>query len=795
MGQMDYRNEQDFQEETIDIKKYLFIVLRNWYWFVISLFIAWAAAWYINSFSEPVYNVGGATLMTRHERTRMDGMQAFLPGAELLSSRTTIQNQMEVLRSFSLNRRVINELDFDITYVATGSLRNYELYIYSPILVHTDDTRPNRTGYPVYVTILSESEYRLRIDERLEIDRIMQFGEQFEHEQFNFSISLVNNDYLHDEYYFVINSRDALANEYREKLDIEMNDPQTGSVLFLSTAGKVPRKEADYLNKLMEMFIRVDLEEKSQTAVNTIEFIDGQLVEISDSLYDAEKAMLSFQQNQNVTDLSREGTIIFSRLDRFQSQQSELVIKDKYFNYLLEYLTGTPEHKDIIAPSAIGIGDPLLSSLISQLNQLYGERSLLAFNVKEDNHRLLQLDRVIGNVTETLLENVRNMIHANRITLDDVNGRISEVEREISRLPLVERQILNLERRHSLSNNLYNILMEKRADASIAQAAQVSDNRILDYASGNATIIRPKTQRNYLIAIFLGFALPFMIILLADFLNTRITDRSYIDQNTNVPLLGSIGHNILKTEIPVEEKPKSAIAESFRALRTNLQYVLRDEGAKTISVTSTVSGEGKTFCTINLAAIIAMSGKKTLVLGLDLRRPKLNKIFAYDNEVGLSTYLIGKYSIEEIIQKTDIENLDIITSGAIPPNPAELLQSEKMEEFIEEVKSQYDYIVFDTPPVSVVSDALIVNRFADITIFVVRQNYSNKHVIDLINELYNKKEVKNINILLNDVRVPGYYGYGYGYYGYGYGHNYYQGYYGEESKPGFFTRMKQFLHL
>jgi tyrosine-protein kinase Etk/Wzc len=781
---MDYRDKQFFQEETIDTKKYLLKILFNWYWFVIALAIAGSVAYYLNRFSEPIYNVGGATVMVRHERMRSAGMEAFLGDIGLLSDRTTIQNQMEVLRSFTLNRRVMDELDFNITYVAIGRFNNVQLYQTADIAVHTNSEHNQRTGYPIFVTILSENEYRLEIDEDLGVDRVMKFGEQFEHEMFNFYITLLNKDYTHQKYYFLINNPDALANQYRQKLQINLNNPETGSVLFLSSTGKVPKQETDYLNKLMETFIKMDLEEKSQMAVNTIEFIDGQLVEIVDSLQQVEDAMQYFQSSNKVVNLSREGNIIFSRLEKQQSEKVELSIKGKYYDYLENYLTDRSTHKDIIAPSAIGIGDPLLNTLISQLNQLYSDRSMLGFNVQENNPRIRQLDQVIQNVSQALLENVRSMISANRIALEDINQRLRGAESEMSKLPFIERQMLNLERRFNLSNDLYTFLMEKRAEASIARAASISDNRILDQArTSHVSIISPKRNRNYAIALLLGLGLPFMIIVLADFLNNKITDKSYIDKNTNVPLLGSIRHNEIKSEIPVEENPKSAIAESFRALRTNLQYILRDTNSKTISITSTVSGEGKTFSAVNLATIIAMSGKKTLLVGLDLRKPRINSLFGYDKEIGLSTYLIGKYNEDKIIERSGIENLDIITSGPIPPNPAELLQSERMADFLKEVKTRYDYIIFDTPPVSIVSDALIVNRFADITIFIVRQCFSSKNVLDFINELYIRKEINNLSILLNDVKASDYYGYRY--------NNNYGGYYGEEEKLNFLNRIKQ----
>ncbi len=791
---MDYNKEQFFQEETIDVKKYLFKVLHNWHWFLISLILAIAAAYYINRFSEPVYNVGGATVMVRHERMRPGGMEGFIESFELVQSRTTIQNHIEILRSYTLSRRAMEELDFGITYVAMGRFKNSKMYKNSDIRVHQDTTRYQRKGYPVYVTILNEDEYRLEIDDDIGVNRIMKFGEQFEHEMFSFNITLENNDYTHEKYYFTINDLNSLASRYRNNLEIEVNDPQTGSVLFLSSTGKVPGQEVNYLNKLMELFIRTDLEEKNQTAINTIDFIDEQLIDITDSLNRVENELEQFRLEHKIMNLSHEGQLVFNKLESFHSEKVELNIKQNYFDYLLNYLSDKTSYNDIIAPSAIGIADPLLNSLIDQLNQLHNEHNMLSFNVKKDNPRLVKLEKTIESSSQVLRENLQSMVAANQIAMKDVKNRIEKVEGEVMELPLRERQMLGKERRFELNNELYTYLMEKRAEASIAKAANISDNKVLDFARAeNATMVTPKKNRNYFLALFAGLGLPVLLILLRDFFNTKINEISEIENKINLPIIGNISNNRFKTEIPVFVYPKSAIAESFRGMRTNLQYLLKKDKKHVISITSAVAGEGKTFCAINLSFIIAMTGKKTLLAGLDLRKPMINSILSVEDSCGLSTYLIGNNSADEIIKKTDNEFLDIISSGPLPPNPAELLQSERMEELVSLMKKRYDYIIFDTPPVAFVSDAIIASTYSDLTMFVIRQNFSNKHVVNLVNDLKNKKDFTNMSLLINDIKIPGYYGYGY----YSFSNRQYKnhGYYGEDDKPqGFSAKVKQFFN-
>ena len=371
----------------------------------------------------------------------------------------------------------------------------------------------------------------------------------------------------------------------------------------------------------------------------------------------------------------------------------------------------------------------------------------------------------------------------------DMDKRIVEVEKEARKLPATERELIGIERKFNLNNDIYTYLLEKRAESGIAQASNIPNNKILDIARvDNAAKVSPKNSMNYMIALVIGLAIPLVIILMFDYFNNKIIDKSDIENNTNVPIMGSIGHNHDESDLPIVQNPKSSIAESFRSIRTNIQYLLPEKERNIILISSTISGEGKTFVATNLSIIIAMSGKKTLLMGLDLRKPKIHNDFNVNNDVGLSTYLINETSYEDVIRPTDIENLYIATSGPIPPNPAELLEKPLMKDFFDKAREEFDYVILDTPPVAIVTDAILLTQFTDTNIFIVRQKYSSKNVIQYIDELYNKKNIKNLSLLVNDVKIPSY-GYGYDYYlgysygyGYGYGQHYGQGYYGDENE-------------
>jgi capsular exopolysaccharide synthesis family protein len=359
---------------------------------------------------------------------------------------------------------------------------------------------------------------------------------------------------------------------------------------------------------------------------------------------------------------------------------------------------------------------------------------------------------------------------------------------ELKKQPVNERLLLGIKRKFTLNDNIYTYLLEKRAEAGIKKASILSDARVLDAAglSGVANI-SPKYKQNLIIGVIIGVLIPLALILLFDYLNVKILDRKEIEDNTVAPILGSIGHNTTNTELVVNEKPRSSITESFRSIKTNLQFVTGEEGCKVISITSGVSGEGKTFCSINLASVYATLNKKTVLVGLDLRKPKVHKEFGISNDLGVTNYLIGKASLKDIIIQTEIGNLDIIPAGTPPPNPNQLLESKEFKEFISTLKANYDIIIIDTPPVALVSDAVYISTFCDATIFVIRLKYTTRQVYNIINDLYENRGLKNILIALNDVKHRGYYGYGdYGYsygYGYGYGYGYNYGGYYEDTPP------------
>ena len=776
-----------YTDDSLDLKKYLFIILANWYWFVISLFIALGVAYVKNRYAKPVYKVS-ATLMIQDENRRgLTGYENMIPGMEIFRNQIKVLNEIEVLKSYTLAYRTLQELDFGVTYMGVGrsGLKERIFYNEAPYIVIPDDSATNNKGYPIYVDFVSKEEYDLVIDDDQKIKTRMQWGEKFVHPSFNFTIVLKNPENFTPELgysrnYFVMNSHPGLANAYKNSLGIETNDQKRGSVLFLSLSGNHPAQAADYINKLMTVYLERGLEEKNQVAINTVNFIDGQLGIISDSLQKAELSLQDFRLANRLINITQEGSMVYARLQNYTQEKAMLELQTRYYEYLRVYVNDRNNLNEVVAPGAVDIMDPLLITLITQLNELMAEKIELGYSVQKGNPKLQILETSIEHARKVLLGNINELIKNNEIAVKESERRLRIADAELDKLPVTERQLISIQRQYEVNDQIYTYLLQKRAEAAIAKASNVADNKILDLArSENAVLISPKTRMNFMMALMLGIFIPLGLLILIDLLNNKISNRSDVENKTSIPIISTIGHSLGKSDIPVFESPKSALAESFRGLRTNLQYMLREEGQKIITITSTISGEGKTFCSTNLAAIFAMAGKKTLLIGLDLRRPKIHKVFNIENKVGISTCLIGHSTFEEIIKETSIGNLFIAPAGPVPPNPAELLESPRMKDILKKAREEYDIIIMDTPPIGMVIDALLVARQADVNLFLLRQNYSNKNILELLEEIAQKGEITNMGIIMNDIRHKGYYGYGYRYYNYGYGYRYGYGYYRE----------------
>ncbi len=781
-------NYPSFSEDRpINWRKLLFYLFKNSYWFLITIFISIFIIYIKNRYALPEYRVS-ATVMIAEDQDANNFLNEFR-AVRRRRLQSDLTNEVAKLKSFNIAKRSVDSLGWEVSWTAYGRVAMVRpLYKFNDLVIEIDSASKSWfVNRLFYIDPLSDE--RFVFHNKNGIDTIYHFNRWVNYGEKAFRIIKNDKNLGYASYSFVYNDPSTLARQYRNKLEVTFDDEE-GTIMNLSVRGKVARQEIDYLNTFCEIYIQQDQEYRQQTAENRLNFINEQITIILDSLNKTENQLLKYRISENVVDLSREGEIAYTKLHRFYDQKTDLKLRKSYYEYLIDYIENRQDPKAIILPVMVNVEDQLLSQEVSTLQNLYARREQLAFAAEVENPGVIQVNAQIQSARSKILEILQGLLLNNELSMSQIELEEKLIEEKLLTLPLSEQELINIQRKYDVNNNYYTFLLQKRAEAGIQKVSTISNIRVIDTAEQNITVLGERKLLNYVIAFILGIGFPGIIIILINYLDPRIKDKIDIENKTKAPLLGVISHNDIKAPIPVFNKPNASFTEAFRHIRTNLQYILREPDQNVIMITSTVAGEGKTFIAVNLAAILAMNFKKVLLLGLDLRRPSLHKIFNIDNSEGISTYLVDKSDFNDILYKSEVEGLDILPAGPSPPNPAELVLTKKMKDLIDQAKKDYDYIVIDTPPVALVTDALIISQYSSANIFVVRQNFSHKEVLHLINKYYEDNKITNISLLVNDIRYSRslgysyYYGYGYEYgYGYGYGYSKYGNkYYSDEKE-------------
>lgn len=756
----------------VDVKRIVYRIIRYWYLVVASLAIALTVAFYNNRYTQRIYPISASIIVREKEETS---------GAELLYNNALINqyrnylNEPYILRSYPLVVRAVEELNLMVAFYKEGRVITTEIYNSLPVKVSHLGVS-GKTGNEYNFRLLDTTRFELSAKGGAQgATGVFLLGEKFNFDQHELLVERVPGipfqEHLGQDYVMVLRSSLKVAGEYISKLNVKWAEKGAG-IMNLSIVGANPTKEIDFVNSLIRNYQDYDLEKKNQTANRTVTFINGQLGHISDSLNMFERKLELFKTSNRTTgELGMDAQRVYTRIEALELQKAELLVRTNYYNYLDQYLKESKDLDQIILPGSMGINDPILVGLISKVIDLQLEIKLFIEKEKAVNPIVTSKMARLNELRQDVLESLRGLRSTDKIKMDFLNKQISDAERQLGLLPLAQRQYISIQRNYSLLENLYVYLMQKRAEAQISKAGNVSDLVTVNPPMQSGGAITPKVGQNYLIALFIGLAIPLAIFVVLEYLNTRVQSKQDIERFSTIPFIGGVGHKKGEVNLEVLRSPKSVIAESFRALRANLNYFIGKKEKSVILITSSISGEGKTFTSINLASVYSLSGKRTLIVGADMRKPKIYKDFGALNEKGLSTYLAGLHEFDEIVQKTEFENLFLISGGPVPPNPSELILQPRMDKFIEQAREQFDCVVIDTPPVALITDAFPLMEYIDHTLFLVRQNYTPKELLKVSQDYYASGKLKNISIVFNDVyrSGPGY-GYGYGYqYGYAYG--------------------------
>ena len=812
MNNTEFQNHPSYQdEETIDLKSIIVKLFSYWYLFVAGVVIALAIGFFYNRYTPNVYQVS-ASVFINEDKMGIDPTS--LVTGMTFKSTNNIDNEIGILRSYTLRERAIKELEFfNVSYYAKGRVASKELYKATPFNVELNYDTLQTTGINYRIDFIDNERYRLTTTEGThslydyntdtyafgpfnveETENEYRFGE-WVNNGYNYFRVILNNNYNPEtikeekssvKYSFVINSRLSLIAQMSGTSIAQST--KMSSILNLTVSGQNPQKITDYLNQLLEEYMERNLEQKNLVSENTILFIDNQLVGIEDALHEAEYDLQKFQEGNAFMDLSTQSIEMFSHLKSIEKQRAELELSVKYYENLRDYIKkNIDDMSNLVVPSAMGIQDPVLNKLVAELVALSSEKSKTLTTTTEKNPVIMNYDELMTQTKIQLLENIENMINNANLTIEELSRNIAIYEEQINRLPTTQRAYLGHQRKFTLNNDLYKFLMQRRAEAQIVMASNSPDNSVIDSARvTSARVVAPRSKFIYLVCLVLGCAIPAAFIFIKEFFNDKILEKKDIEKITRFPIIGQIPYVNPKdsTSSPtyVIDSPKSPISEAFRSVRTNIEYIVQGKEKCVISVISDSIGIGKTYISINMASIYAMYGKKTVLVGMDLRKPRLYQEFGLSNKLGVSSYLSSKASIDEVIQPSGkLPTLDVITAGPVPPNPAELIASERCSEFFNELKERYDYIIIDTAPLLWVTDALLLMKHVDTAIYVVRQNVSEKKAFETVIRDLENREYK-VSIVANGINYQGLYGYRYShdYGGYGYGGKYSEGGYYEE---------------
>lgn len=758
------------QEKEVSFDKTLKSFLSNWPWFVVFVILACGLAFLYNEYTPSRYRAKTSILL--NDQNSSANPTDLLFGSQDLGIVDDVINQSIIIKSFPLLKQSIEELNLNFVYyrVSPRLSQLIEIYDETPFYLEFDSLSERKFLKGVfYVEFENQNSFRLT-SEDWNLDEVHQLRQPITINGVTFRLfsrtDARKTEVIEttDQFAFELRNIDVMVYGYHNRLEVSRADKRS-SILELSLAGTTSQKQIDFLNTLCRFYIDSDLREKNQVVTKTISFIEEQLVQMRDSLGTIEDRLEAFKIRESISDLGLQTTRVLDQVTKLESQKAELIARNKYYDYLEEYLSSGNSTEQIRTPTAFGVTDPVLTKLTTDWITLYLERNALTNTGKGQNPLVNQLNSRMSNIGASLKESVKNLRAGNEVLLNDIEGQIGEVETVMSSLPASERELINIQRLYSLTESLYLLLLEKNSEAQITRSSNTPDYRVIEPARLDGLgPISPSRTLNYLLAVMLGFLLPGTIVILRSMFDRRIKAKSDVEEHKELVLLGEIPNNSIKKISELVQSPRSSIAEAFRVIRSNLNFVSKTDNNNTIVVSSNVPGEGKTFVSSGLATIFGLMGKKVLVIDADLRKPSIYKMFDLPNDIGFTSSLIGELPIQEVIQTTTIPNVDVITSGPIPPNPADLLSEGPVKRILDELNQVYDIIIIDTPPFGLVTDALLLMQLVSTNLVILRQNYSTRDALKNTVSLQENEKLGKIAVVLNSASGSRKYGYGNGYY-------------------------------
>lgn len=752
--------------------------LRYWKWFVFSITAFAVLSIFYIKYTPPVYEVKAKILLENSE-----DKSTSMPNLELFNLKSNAENELEVLNTTNLIEMAVRKSGIYAQYfMQIGKFQNIELYGSSnPISiklpesvldtlngVYNFNVVVNPDGTYIFAGIFRNKSFRIKATER-DSQIILPFG------PVNFAPGIYKPDRTMNVNVSLTNPS-RIADAILAQMEISLAS-QTTTAINLKLKTTNIKKGTDFLNAFLTTYKEEEMREQTAMANNNLTFLNNFLSTLGNELSGVEKQVQNFKQSEGITDINSEAQLYVQRSGDFEQKKLEVGTQLGIINDLENYINKS-ENRNQLLPSGIGIENVNLNSLINEYNNLLLERKRISRTAADNNQIMLDLTDRIDALYRTVQSSVNNEKRNLRIYQQDLLRKDMENVSRIKAIPRQERAISDLSRKQDIKSQMYLFLLQKRDENYINAASQTPKFKVIGYPRSNGQPIAPEKDVIYLVAFLFGIFLPTIGITIKDLLHNTVENKEELQKISIVPILGEIPKNRkLNTMGTIDEQGIDGFTEMFRLLRTNLMYLLNDPDKKVVNIVSSMNGEGKTSIAINLAISLALLDKKVLAICLDIRKPKLDNVLCTDYKIGLSQYLSGQIPYTEILRPSDInQNLWVITAGPVPPNPNELLSKPALDELINLCRKRFDYIVIDTPPIGAVSDGLLLNRFADVNLYIVRAEYTPKRDIIEANEIYMDKKLNNMYMVLNDVdftKVASYshyknkYGYGYGYYSVG----------------------------
>ncbi len=783
-----------------------FTIFKKNFWLVLIIFVISIVSGYAYfRYTRPVFKTTTVLQIKNENKTNQ------ILGINSGIMETDLAPVIELLRSNEFLKTVVAALPLDISYFRQGTFLSTELYGNTPFEIRY---RINNTiildqkifcefvdykCHLYYESAGTTYEYMISPEEWQSVSGMEVFVHFPSKKDMELELSPDNKSL----YFFTINNSKTILNNISQNLDIQILNETAGTILITYNDFNA-RKSAEITNTIAEKFIEFDENKKKESATNIIKYIDQQMENVFTQLNSTEKDLHDFRTQNNIKTTNE--SILFNKSSLYTSKMTELENKSLNIDFeimtlekVAEKIKREPELKtyEILAMLSGQQSEVFMSGLINSLQELMNKREILLFDVTANNHKITTLDEQIKSKKSTIIDFVNSTIERLKSEKTEYNKKVREMENQVFvDSAYDEIEYAKLLRLYSINEEFYSQLIKSKAETMISQAGYVSDNLILEKASVPQVPDYPILSKVILMVLIIAFVISILLILLKYLLYNKILSTGDISEYTEIPVIGGVPTAKIDmdvSQVVVHQRPKSMMAEAFRNIRTNLEFYPIDHTCRVITISSTIAGEGKTFVGLNIAAIYAMTGKKVMIMDLDLRKPRLDKCFSVDNIKGVSTILIKKHKYQECVYESEIENLHFITSGPLPPNPAEIILGDNLKDFINEVKQDYDILIIDTPPIGIVTDALISYNMADNQVYVMRAGISPKSFIDNVNSFVIGSKLEHMSIILNAIeRSSGRYGYGYktgygyqyGYNSYGYGYGYltkiHNSYYGEE---------------